>query len=360
MTTEGMEKREGWQGQSKAKGSSYKWTWLLVSVLPIVLVIVLAAVGVVNPYYYDVLMRMGIAIIIAVSFNMVNGFSGQFSLGQAGFAGVGAYVASVLVTGGNPGLAGVSLRIPGFLSGLPVIQVGPYEFAPAFLLAALIGGLAAAMMAFLIGIPAFRASGDYLAVITLAFNMIIINIFLNLNYVGAARGLTGIPSYSNFVWVWLAVIAVIVVCRNLIQSAHGRAILAVRENEVAAELGGIDVFRYKLVAFTVGAFFAGIAGALLAFHVQFINPSMFDIFRSFDYLIMIYLGGIGSISGAALGAVMWTFLQEILRPILPLVGLSQEWRLVTGPVLLIILMIFRPKGLFQGEFPFIRGKREEE
>jgi len=308
---------------------------------------------IVNSYYYDVLMRTGIAIVMAVSLNIVNGHLGQFSIGHAGFMGLGAYVSGVLIAGGNPGRAGLALRVPGLFSHLPVFNIFGYEFSVGFVLAMLAGGLVSAMLAFIVGIPSFRARGDYLAVVTLALNMIIVNIFLNLDFVGGARGLTGLPSFSNWIFVWTAVIAVIVVSRNLITSSHGRAILAVRENEVAAEIGGINILRYKLIGFAIGAFFAGIGGALLGFHVQFINPPMFNVFKSFDFMIMIYLGGVGSITGTALGAVIWTILQEVLRPI-------GVWRLVLGPVLLIVIMIFYTKGLTQSELPFIIKKKRKE
>jgi branched-chain amino acid transport system permease protein len=344
-------------GKAKARRSVWEgplfWiTWALIIILPLILVPVLQKRGVINPYYYDVLMRTGIAVVMAVSLNIVNGHLGQFSIGHAGFMGVGAFVAGVLIVGGNPGVSGVGVREPGFLTGLPSVSFGSgYTFSLAFLVAMLAGAAAAAMIAFIIGIPAFRTKGDYLAVITLAFNMIIVNIFLNMDYVGGARGLTGLPGFSNFVWVWLAVIATIVISRNLITSAHGRAILSVRENEVAAELGGINTLRYKLIAIAIASGLAGIGGALLAFHVQFINPAMFNIFRSIDFLIMIYLGGVGSITGAAFGAIIWTLLQEVLRPI----GI---WRTVVGPVLLILIMIFWNRGLMPGELPFIIRKRK--
>lgn len=333
------------------EGPSFWISWALLIFAPLILVVVLSSTGTINSYYYDVLMRLGIAVIMSVSLNIINGHLGQFSIGHAGFMGIGAYVAGVLIVGGNPGRAGVALRVPGLFSGLPAITIGGYEFSLGFLLAMIVGGLAAAMFAFVVGIPSFRARGDYLCVVTLAFNMIIVNIFLNMDYVGGARGLTGLPNFSNWILVWLGVIAVIVVSRNLISSAHGRAILAVRENEVAAEIGGVNVLRYKLIAFAIGAFFAGIGGALLGFHVQFINPNMFNIFKSIDFMIMIYLGGIGSITGTALGAILWTLLQEFLRPL-------GVWRLVVGPALLILIMIFWTGGLMQGELPFILKKRK--
>jgi branched-chain amino acid transport system permease protein len=320
--------------------------WVVLTLVPPLVVMVLFLTGILNSYYYDVLMRMGISVILAVSLNIVNGHLGQFSIGHAGFMGVGAYVAGVLIAGGNPGYAGVTLREPGLLSSLPTFSVLGQQFSLAFPIATLIGGVAAAMLAFIIGIPAFRTRGDYLA-----FNMIIVNVFVNMQYVGGSRGLTGLPGYSNFIWVWLAIIATVLVSRNLITSAHGRAILSVRESEVAAELGGINVRTYKLIALSVGAFFAGIGGALLGFHVMFINPSMFNVFRSIDYLIMIYLGGVGSITGTALGAVIWTLLQEVLR-------FMGVWRQVVGPMLLIITMLVWKRGLTKGELPFIIAKRK--
>jgi branched-chain amino acid transport system permease protein len=350
MNLRDIAKRVGLK-DSSFEGRSFWITWGLILVVPPILVLVLVSLGILNSYYYDVLMRMGIAMILAVSLNIVNGHLGQFSIGHAGFMGIGAYVSGVLIAGGNPGYAGVTLREAGFLSRLPSFSVLGNQFSLGFLLATLIGGVAAAMLAFVIGIPAFRTKGDYLAVVTLACNMIIVNIFVNMNYIGGSRGLTGLPNYSNFIWVWLFFVATVVVSRNLITSAHGRAILSVRENEVAAELGGVNVRKYKLIALAVGAFFAGIGGSLLGFHVMFINPNMFNVFRSFDFLIMIYLGGVGSITGTALGAVVWTLLQEILRP----VGV---WRLVLGPILLIVTMIFWQKGLTRSELPFIIKRRK--
>ena len=336
-----------------AKGPAFWVAWAVFILVPMVIIPMLYSNQTLNSYYYDVLMRTGIAIVMAVSLNIVNGHLGQFSIGHAGFMGVGAYVAGVLMAGGNPGVSGVTMRVQGLFSTLPVVNLFGYDFSLGFVLATLAGGLVAAMLAFIVGIPSFRARGDYLAVVTLALNMIIVNVFLNLDFVGGARGLTGLPSYSNFIVLWLAVIAVIVVSRNLITSSHGRAILAVRENEVAAEIGGINILRYKLIGFAIGAFFAGVGGALLGFHVQFINPPMFNVFKSFDFMIMIYLGGVGSITGTALGAVIWTILQEVLRPI-------GVWRLVLGPLLLVIIMIFWTKGLVQSELPFIIKKKGKE
>jgi len=316
-------------------------TWGLLIVLPPILVPLLRSAGVINPYYNDVLVRMCIAIIMVVSLNLINGFLGQFSIGHAGFMAIGGYVASVLTT--KPEFAR--------------ILVGPNWFR--FLVATIIGASIAGILAYVIGIPAFRVRGDYLAVLTVAFNMIIVNIFTNMEYVGGPRGLIGVMRYTTFGWLWLWLIVTVLVIRNLILSAHGRAIMSVRDNEVAAELGGVNTLKYKLMAFAVGSFFAGVGGSMIAHHVEFINPPMFNIFKSIDFLIMLYLGGVGSITGAIAGAVIWTLLQEVLRPLLALVHL-EVWRLVVGPLILIVIMIWRSKGLLGGiEFSFIMPKEEE-
>jgi len=307
---------------------SFLVIWALIIVLPILLVPVLRNTNILNSYYNDVLVRTCIAVIMVVGLNLINGFNGQFSIGHAGFMAVGGYVAAMLTT--KP-------EFMGFL-------IGPEWFR--FLSATVIGGVIAAAVALLIGIPSFRLRGDYLAVLTLAFNMIIVNFFTNMEYLGGPRGLPGVMGYTNFTWLWLWLIATVLVVRNIILSSHGRAIMSVRDNEVAAELGGVDTKKYKLISFAIGSFFAGVGGSMMAHHLQFINPPMFNIFKSFDYLLMLYLGGVGSITGSIIGAVIWTLLQEALR----MLGAFhlEVWRPVVGPVLLIILMLWRPKGLLGG------------
>ncbi|MGQ9626535.1 MAG: branched-chain amino acid ABC transporter permease [Anaerolineae bacterium] len=347
--------REEVRGRIRRDAISFWLSWGMVIILPLILVPILANAGILNPYYNDILIRIVIWVMLSAGYNLINGFSGQFSIGHCGFMAIGAYVAALLTTGGNPGYAGVTLRDPPLLSLLQNVHLSVmgYAFPLDFLPATILGGIAAALVAFLIGIPAFRARGDYLCVITLAFNMIIVNIFQNLEYVGGSRGQPGIKHYTTFAWAWLWMIVCIVVIRNLILSAHGRAIMAVRDNEVAAELGGVDTLKYKLVAFATGAFFAGVAGALLGHHMMFINPNLFTIFRSFDVLIVMYLGGEGSITGSIFGAVIWILLIEVLRNPMTAIGIP-EWRLVIGPLLLIVLMIMRPRGLLGGiELPFI-------
>ncbi len=335
LTTRGKGKMTGLFG-----GRRGFWvTWGLIVVVPLILVPLLRQVNIINPYYNDVLVRMCISIIMVVSLNLINGFLGQFSIGHAGFMAIGAYVAAILTTK------------PEFARFL----VGPDWFR--FVIATLIGATMAGILAYIVGIPAFRVRGDYLAVLTVAFNMIIVNVFTNMEYVGGPRGLIGVMHYTTFTAVWLWLIVTVVVVRNLILSAHGRAIMSVRDNEVAAELGGVNTQKYKLMAFAVGSFFAGVGGSLIGHHVMFINPPMFNIFKSIDFLIMLYLGGVGSITGSIAGAVIWTLLQEVLR-LLGLVHL-EVWRLVVGPILLILMMIWRSKGLLGGiEFGFLMPKLE--
>jgi len=311
----------------------------LFIILPAVIIPILESTKVLTAYYMDVLSRCCIAVIMVVGLNLINGFNGQFSIGHAGFMAVGGYVAAMLTTK------------PEFSA----ILVGPDWFR--FLVATLSGGIISAALAVLIGIPSFRLRGDYLAVLTLAFNMIIVNFFTNLEYLGGPRGLPGVPRYSNFIWLWAWVIITVIVVRNLIHSSHGRAIMSVRDNEVAAELGGINVKKYKLLSFAIGSFFAGVGGSMIAHHVMFINPNMFNIFKSFDYLLMVYLGGVGSITGSIAGAFIWTILQEVLR-LLGVINL-EVWRMVVGPVLLVVLMLWRPKGLLGG-FELKMFKQKEE
>lgn len=286
--------------------------WALFALLPPVLIIALQAAHLMNGYYYQVAMMVGINAIMAISLNLVNGFNGQFSLGHAGLMGIGAYTAALLTS-----------------------RLTAWPFLPATLL----GGLTAALIAYLVGYPSFRTRGDYLAVITLALNMIIVNLANNIDYIGGPRGLPGIMPFTTFVWIWVWVVITVVVIRNLIISGHGRAVISIRESEVAAELGGINTLNYKLLAFSLSGFFAGVAGSLSAHMLQFIAPQNFSIFRSFDFLLMLYLGGVGSLTGSFVGAALWTVLLELLRPL-------GVWRLVVGPVLLVLLMLLRPKGIF--------------
>jgi branched-chain amino acid transport system permease protein len=267
-------------------------------------------------YVQLVLIYVGINIILTLSLNLVNGYMGEFSVGHAGFMATGAYVSAVLT-----------------------VKVFPLDQAALFFpLAIIAGGIAAALLGLIVAFPSFKTRGDYLAIVTLAFNMIVKAVFDNIDFVGGARGFTGLDRLTSLPMTFFWTVLSIWVMRNFIYSKYGRGMLAIREEEIAAEMMTVDTRRVKVLAFVVSSFFAGIAGALLAHILQFINPRMFDIIKSTDILIMVYLGGIGSITGSIIGATLYTVLLEVLRPL-------EMWRMVLMPLLLVVLMIYRPRGI---------------
>jgi branched-chain amino acid transport system permease protein len=279
-----------------------------------------------GPYFYQILLLAGINVILAVSLNLTNGVAGQFSIGHAGFFAVGGYVAASLSVYAGPSLAGL----------LP--DIGPARDAGVLLAATGAGALAAAAAGWLVGMPSLRLRGDYLAIVTLGFGEIIRVLILNIDAVGAARGFTGIPRLANLFWVGLGVAASLAVVRNLTHSSHGRALLAIRSDEIAAQAAGINVTRLKVTAFVISAAFAGVAGSLFAHFAMFLHPNTFTFVKSFEIVIMIALGGLGSLAGAVLGAVTLTVLPELFR------GFA-EYRMVIYALALILIMIYRPQGL---------------
>lgn len=272
-----------------------------------------------NAYYYQILIYIGVNIILAASLNLINGFTGQFSLGHAGFMAIGAYTASVITSkmGAVLGITG------GFI----------------FLLALLTAGVIASFFGLLVGIPSLRLKGDYLAIVTLGFGEIIRVVIQNLDFLGGARGFTGIPKLTNFFWVFAVVAILMYIISNLMRSTYGKGFLAVRDDEVAAEAMGINSTRYKVVAFIAGAFFAGIAGGLYAHFVTYINPSQFSFVKSIEIVVMVIIGGMGHNIGVLISAVLLTVLPEALRPI-------AEYRMVIYSLALVVIMISRPQGLF--------------
>ncbi len=280
----------------------------------------------IDPYHLDVLIGIGINIILAVSLNLVNGYTGQFSLGHAGFMSVGAYFA-----------AAVSLYLaPKFLGdsgGTPVQQ------AFAFMAALLAGGTCAALAGLLVGVPSLRLKGDYLALVTLGFGEIIRVIFQNVEFLGGALGLNGIPAYTSIFWVLAFVAFTVFIVLCLVHSTYGRGFLATHDDEVASAAVGLNTTRYKIVAFVIGAFFAGIAGGLYGHFKLTITPTGFDFTKSIEIVVMVILGGMGNTVGVILAAVILTLLPELLRPI-------AEYRMIIYSLLLIILMLVRPQGLF--------------
>src|SRR5437016_3540103 len=267
-------------------------------------------------YAFQNINHIGIAIILAVSLNLVNGLTGQFSIGHAGFMAVGGYVSAVML-----------MRGP---------EDDPYRIF--FVLAMLTGAMAAAMAGWLVGKPSLRLRGDYLAIVTLGFGEIIRVIIENTPFFGGAIGLSPIPHRADFAWIWGVAIATILIAKRLRDSTHGRAFLSVREDEVAAEAMGIDTTGYKVRAFVISAFFAGIAGALSGAFEGNLAPQSFTFVRSFEVVAMVVLGGMGSITGSTIAAGVLTLLPEYLRAVANL-------RMVIYSIALIALMLLRPRGL---------------
>ncbi|MCA1633460.1 MAG: branched-chain amino acid ABC transporter permease [Acidobacteria bacterium] len=286
----------------------------------------------ISPYFVRIMMLSGIAITLAVSLNLINGFTGQFSIGHAGFMAVGAYSSAYFSVNYGATLAeSLGGGMPGWVVSL--------------LLATLVGALAAAIAGLVVGVPSLRLKGDYLAIVTLGFGQIIVVLINNIESVGGARGYSGIPIVKSFFWIFLIAVVTIVVVYNIVNSAFGRALISIREDELAAEAMGINTTRYKVLAFVISSAMAGAGGVLLAHFDGYLNPKSFEFIRSFEILIMIILGGLGSIVGSILGAILLTVLPEALR------GFA-EYRMVIYSLLLIILMITRPQGLLGNADPF--------
>ncbi|EEF59326.1 branched-chain amino acid ABC transporter permease [Pedosphaera parvula] len=281
----------------------------------------------IDPYFLLVVTNVGINVILAVSLNLVNGYTGQFSLGHAGFMAVGAYTASAITL-----FMGPRLFTALGSQGIPAV-------AGLFLFALIAGGLVAALAGLIVGIPSLRLKGDYLAIVTLGFGEIIRVIFRNIEVLGGALGLNGIPSYTNFFWTFGVVAITTYVVVSMVNSTYGRGFLAVHDDEVAAEAMGINTTRYKIIAFVVGAFFAGVAGGLFAHSTRSIDPRGFDFMKSIEIVVMVILGGMGNTVGVIIAAVLLTLLPEFLRPI-------AEYRMMIYSLLLIVLMLARPQGLF--------------
>ena len=276
--------------------------------------------GAFNRYYMGIAIDVGINVILAVSLNLINGHTGQFSLGHAGFMAVGGYIAAKLTL-----VFGAS--VPAAMQ--------PLLFAGALLA----GGLVAAVVGLGVGVPSLRLRGDYLAIVTLGFGEIIRVIFQNSEFFGAATGLTGIAKMTNFGWAWALAAVTVYVVTCLVNSTYGRGFIAVHDDEIAASAMGINPVRYKVTAFVIGAFFAGIAGGLYAHHKAILTPTGFDFLKSIEIVVMVILGGMGRTVGVILAAILLTILPELLRPI-------AEYRMIIYSLLIIAIMLARPQGLF--------------
>ncbi len=274
--------------------------------------------GAINKYYTGILVMIGINVIMTVSLNLTTGILGELALGHAGFMSVGAFTAGIITKTLSSDLG--------------------WEASAALPVSLLAGGLLAAVFGLIIGIPALRLKGDYLAIITLGFGEIIRVIIQNLQITGGAAGISRIPRVNDFSITYFIMVAVVVIMFTLARSRHGRAIISIRENSVAAEATGISVTHYKIFAFTFAAFFAGIAGGLYAHQIGRVSAATFDFNKSIEYLVMVVLGGMGSITGSIISAAVLTLLPELLREF-------ADYRMLLYSVVLILMMLFRPKGL---------------
>ena len=296
--------------------TAHRFFWPVFIVAGLLFSIAATRLEILDQYIQLILIYVGINIILTVSLNLINGYMGEFSVGHAGFMAIGAYIASILTVSVFP-QASVNFLFP---------------------VAILAGGIGAALIGFLVAIPSFKTRGDYLAIVTLAFGMIVKSCLENIDAVGGPRGFLGMDKLTTLPWVFFWTVLSVWVIRNLVYSKFGRGVLSIREDEIAASLMSVNTHQVKIIAFVVSSFFAGIAGGLFAHALQFINPRMFDILKSTDILIMVYLGGIASIAGSIIGAIIYTILLEILRPM-------GVWRMVLMPLMLVLLMIYRPRGI---------------
>jgi len=303
--------------ESAAAINACRWAMPAFCVALMIVAVAHEQCGLFNGYVEFVLITAGINIILCTSLNLVNGYMGEFSVGHAGFMAVGAYAAGLLAVKILPGVTPVW----------------------AFPLVVVFGGLIAAAIGFLLALLSFKTRGDYLAIITLAFLMIVKSALENIPFTGGPRGLLGIERLTTLPQTVAWVIVTLWVIRNLVYSKFGRAITAIREDELAAGAMGVRTREAKILAFVVSSFFGGVAGSLFAHQLQFISPATFDIVKSTDILVMVYIGGIASLGGSVLGAVLVTILAQVLQPL-------GTWRAVVMPLTLVFLMLFRPRGLF--------------
>lgn len=296
---------------------------LIVIIFIYVVMMGLTNAGIITKYVTGIITMICINIVLAVSLNLTTGCLGQIALGHAGFMSVGAYTAAI------------------FSKAQLISGPGGY------FIALLLGGLFAAVIGIIIGIPALRLRGDYLAIITLAFGEIIRVIIENLTFTGGAQGLRSIPKTASFFPDWvpstLPVFTIMVISvflmATLMYSRHGRAILAIREDDIASEASGINNTFYRTLAFTVSAFFAGVAGGMFAHYIGILGAKSFDFNRSIEILVIVVLGGLGSFTGSIVAAILLTALPELLRQF-------SDYRMLAYAMALIVMMIFKPSGLF--------------
>ena len=285
--------------------------WLpLVATYVIVLLLVQA--GIIDAYMQVTIATICINIVLAVSLNLITGFTGQFSLGHAGFMAIGAYSTALVTMRWD--------NVFGFVGGL------------------LLGGVIAALVGFLIGLPTLRLRGDYIAIATLGMAEIIRILLQNFEFTNGAAGLSPVPQYMDWTWFFILTVGSVMLISNFIRSRQGRDAIAVREDEIAAESIGVNTTRSKVLAFTIGAFFGGIAGGMYASYFYVIKPEQFGFLKSIDILVIVVLGGLGSLSGSVIAAFLLAIISTLLQPF-------PGVRMILYALLLIVIMIFRPQGL---------------
>lgn len=271
--------------------------------------------GILNKYMTGLVIQIFYNMILTLSLNVAVGFLGELCLGHAGFMAIGAYTSALFTIN----------------SGIPV--------AIGFPISLLLGMILAGVFGFLIGVPALRLRGDYLAIITLAFGEIISILLRTFTFTGGALGLSGIKRMTTFPYAYFSFAITLVLIITFMFSRHGRAILSIREDQIAAEATGINTFKYKMIAFIMSAMFAGLAGGLYAHFQGNLAPEKFNYNYSIDIMVMVVFGGMGSISGSVISAIILTLLPELLRSF-------SQYRMIIYAILLIILMLFRPEGMF--------------
>ena len=308
------------------KKISNKQVWKNIGIILIsyIAVTLLLNSGLLNRQYTSLLVPIAINVMLAVSLNLVTGFLGELSLGHAGFMSIGAYT--------------------GALISLNLGKIGILPEPVAFAAAVLCGGIVAAVFGFLIGVPVLRLRGDYLAITTLAFGEIIKSVINSMKITNGAKGLNKIPLYSNYknyTVVFILMVITVLAISNLMRSRDGRAITAIRDNDIAAESIGIKISHYKVKAFAISAFFAGVAGVLYAHNVCILKPGTFDYNKSIEILVIVVLGGMGSIPGSVIAAVILTILPELLRG-------ADNMRMLLYAIVLIAMMIFNNSRIKEG------------
>ncbi|MCD6576995.1 MAG: branched-chain amino acid ABC transporter permease [Anaerolineaceae bacterium] len=387
--------------------------FIVGAILVFAVIEILIRLGILNSFWYTIIRFGGVMAIVSLGLNLIYGFNGQFSLGQFGFYAIGAYTAAdityrwsqlhsalgltvvltaAIFTGiaillvmrlvkkmrGLDPLSAFALYLIVILSVVFVaVKLGQLAAQPVtlalnllpeklglsfvYLLAVLLGGVVAAEVSYLFGLPVLTLGSDYFGIATLGFAIIVkvlldnTDTILGFDEMKGARGMLGIPKVTTWAWIFGFLFLTIIIIRNLLNSSYGRAIISVREDETAATAMGIDVAYYKIITFVIGSLFAGIAGGLYAHINGFLHPDSFSFVKSFDPLIIVVFGGLGSITGTVAASFGWAlFLEGVLRLILP--DGFETWRFVIYPVMLLIVMLLKPKGLFGNyEIPFLRS-----